>query len=240
MSAATLPPPTSDDGFCQMPSLQPIHDGYLAIEAYIEELLGEMEALRDVIAERDRRLARTTDEASADVKSLVSERDSLQEAVSEREQRLRAAEEQATADIESLAGERDALLATIAERDLQLSQTAIESATDETVQQNLNELLQERTALEDELETVRCRAAELSDTFDSRQREWHDEREGHEAEIASLRQSLDAQIHPASAPPATLPSQPPAVLPAADHVLDSVMQQFEMIQRDVTQRRTAT
>jgi chromosome segregation ATPase len=140
----------------------------------------------------------------------------------------------------SLARERDALLETITERDLQLRQAAIETATDETLQHNLNELLQERTALEDELETVRCRAADLSDTLDSRQREWHDEREGHEAEIASLRQSLDSPNHRASAPPAQPPAAQPAASPADDPVLDSVMQQFEMIQRDVTQRRTAT
>jgi len=126
----------------------------------------------------------------------------------------------------------------------------------EDVQGLVSGLEQERAVLETELEAIRRRAAELSGTLDEQKRRAEQDREKWAAELAHLRRILQQQAewlaeqHRAQAVPAQTPAAPPvhaeqprASAPAAaeesgeDTVLESVMAQFEMIQKDIVRRR---
>lgn len=116
---------------------------------------------------------------------------------------------------------------------------------------------QERTALENELEMVRGRTAELSESLaeqkqqmEAQQAEWTQElrqmrrllemmakRQLDRQETAESRQP--AACAAASAAPAAL-AAPEAPAAAGDPVLDSVVAQFEMLQKDLAQRRRSS
>ncbi len=106
-------------------------------------------------------------------------------------------------------------------------------------------LQQERTVLEVELESVRNRAAELTERLAEQKREFGEERAQWSEEIKRLRktlESLSSRPAPVEAERGSVAvareSRPtPESSPEPDPVLDSVMAQFEMLQRDLARRR---
>jgi predicted nucleic acid-binding Zn-ribbon protein len=109
------------------------------------------------------------------------------------------------------------------------------------------ELHQERAVLETELEAVRNRAAELSEEISRERRQISEERSEWTAELKRMRRMLETfaqrQIElveagaggQTQASAAADQSQPSET--AKDPVLDSVMAQFEMLQKDLAKRR---
>ena len=118
------------------------------------------------------------------------------------------------------------------------------------LEQERAELSQERAVLETELESVRNRAAELSDGIARERQQMSDERMEWTAELKRMRRMLETfaqrQIELAEAGVAgqahasveTNQNQPSET--AKDPVLDSVMAQFEMLQKDLAKRRKST
>jgi hypothetical protein len=127
---------------------------------------------------------------------------------------------------------------------------------------NVSEFQRERAELENELETVRQRCEELSATVAEQKRQLTDERAEWTAEFRQLRKILDKQsqllaqrVEPAPgalapAPTITVPHLAAAPTPqpvaaavpqqhaaAIDPVLGSVMNQFQMLQKDAARRR---
>jgi hypothetical protein len=121
---------------------------------------------------------------------------------------------------------------------------------------------QERIALETELEMVRRRAAELSESLAEQKDQWTQQQTMLSLELRNLRQLLDSYLATATLAPATYaPAQhhppqqtsapaavaataerhaadaPAAAAPPANPVVDSIMEQFSKLQKDVAQRR---
>jgi hypothetical protein len=141
-----------------------------------------------------------------------------------------------------------------------------EPSSDPLLQSKVTELEHERQALEEELEEVRTRAADLAKTVAEQKRQMADERAELTAELRQLRRVLDkqatwiaqqsqplpglpaampeppngsAQHLPNQAPVAAAGSYPAAVPPAPnrDPVLGSVLSQFELLRKDLERRR---
>lgn len=112
-------------------------------------------------------------------------------------------------------------------------------------------LAQERTLLEAELDAVRSRSAELAESLGQHQRQMAEDRARWADELKSLRRLVErlAEQTPeretVSVAAATTLSAPPANArreaseAGADPVLDSVMAQFAMLQKDLSKRRKA-
>lgn len=113
-------------------------------------------------------------------------------------------------------------------------------------EQQITNLMQERDDLEAELDSVRSRAAELSDTLDQMKRESVEERAEWSAELRQMRRVLERQTDLLTpGPPQRRPVASPgmsacavAVAPsAADPVLGTVMAQFDKIRQERAQQR---
>lgn len=108
-----------------------------------------------------------------------------------------------------------------------------------------SELAQERALLEAELDTVRTRAAELADTLDDERQRASRERNQWTEELRQMRQMLQSiserEMTPAlpAGTPAPAIAEPAQAEAAQDPVLDSVMAQFEILQKDLARRRKA-
>jgi len=115
------------------------------------------------------------------------------------------------------------------------------------------ELHEERTVLEAELDSVRSRAAELAENLAQQQRQMAEDRAQWTEELKYLRrlverlaqQNTDRETIPAVAH-TTVENRSPAGRPESvaagvngDPVLDSVVAQFAMLQKDLAQRRKA-
>lgn len=119
------------------------------------------------------------------------------------------------------------------------------------LEQERASLTQERTLLEAELDSVRSRAAELAESLSQHQRQMAEDRAQWAEELKSLRRVVErlAQQTPeretvsvastATVSPAACTPRPEASGSGADPVLDSVMAQFAMLQKDLSQRRKA-
>jgi chromosome segregation ATPase len=189
----------------------------------------------------------------------------LAETAQHREE-LRNAQASVEAQTASLAELSDRLLQ--AQKDLVAAQTEIQQqrreldaaraqpspTTGQTeLEQRLREMEQERTLLEAELETVRGRAAELAETLAQQQRQMADDRAHWTEELQYLRRLLE-RLTPPNAERETVAvaattverprnngrSEAPAAVGANDPVLDSVMAQFTLLQKDLAQRRKVT
>lgn len=122
-----------------------------------------------------------------------------------------------------------------------------DDALREQLQQERTAFAHERNGLESELETIRNRAADLTELIETQKREMATERAGWTDEFKRLRHMLENRLQSQPAPsnrishaddpqpqaPETAPTQPGA----GDPVLDSVMAQFEMLQKDLIRRR---
>lgn len=120
------------------------------------------------------------------------------------------------------------------------------AASEEAFTPQLVELQQERARLEAELEMVRDRAAEMSEMLAQQKREMAQERSQWTEELKRMRHLLETHSAGAVAPVREVPSAPvvaeshpapKAPVPESDPVLDSVMAQFEMLQKDLARRR---
>lgn len=133
----------------------------------------------------------------------------------------------------------------------------------EAAQAEREALEDERAMMENELELLRARAAELAEQLASQrrdgadqQRQWSDELRAMRGVLQGLSQQVAQAVEkgastPIAAAPAGTPvtgttpsaavgesaSSPPAG--GADPVLDSVMAQFEMLQKDLARRRSS-
>ncbi len=102
---------------------------------------------------------------------------------------------------------------------------------------------QERAVLETELDIVRTRAAELADTVDGEQQRAASERNDWAEELRQMRQLLQSLSDrttgpvPVAATPLPVAVEPPERDASQDPVLDSVMAQFEILQKDLARRR---
>lgn len=228
--------------------------------ARLSELEQELAAARSELdgtrqelqAERQRQIAAgddTTQELREQIAVLESERAELSE-------ELEAARSQ-TARLASAAMELADARAELADsRELRLHEreTVLAGAGHAgVVDEQLQLLQQERAALEAELEIVRNRAAELAETAADERRRGAEERAEWSGELKQLRRALEKQAQlllryqeVASASPAQLVEAPASrsangsnsYAPfASDPVLDSVMAQFEMLQKDLVKRR---
>ncbi len=119
------------------------------------------------------------------------------------------------------------------------------------VQEERRLLQQERVVLESELEAVRNRAAEMAETLAEQKRQMAEQRDAWSLELRQMRlllESLPAQLnsHPQPVPVGSPEAEAgmeavgavsaPAVA-AGDAVLDSVMAQFQMLQKDRARQR---
>jgi chromosome segregation ATPase len=112
-------------------------------------------------------------------------------------------------------------------------------------QQKLDELQQERAALETELAVARSRTAELHATLAQQEQERAAERERTNDELRQLRLVVEQQTAwlkgqanvPHHERPAATTTDESTPKPAADPVVNSVMAQFAKLQKDVAQRR---
>lgn len=124
------------------------------------------------------------------------------------------------------------------------SDSDIRDRLDRIEQERLN-WAQERAALETELDSVRNRAAELADTLDDERQRASGERKDWAEELRQMRQLLQSLSERASSPapaaamPISVASEPAEQEDAQDPVLDSVMAQFEILQKDLARRRKA-
>jgi chromosome segregation ATPase len=110
-------------------------------------------------------------------------------------------------------------------------------------------LEQERKGLEAELEAVRGRAAELADALAGQKRQLAQQQASWAEEFKRIRLLLEVMggrlsegihaINPARPEPARKVA-PATTAAAGDPVLESVMAQFEILQKDVARRRAAT
>jgi chromosome segregation ATPase len=110
-----------------------------------------------------------------------------------------------------------------------------------------DELVQQQRLLAAELDTVRSRAAEMAERLaheESRmaaeRARWGDELKRMRQVIESLARQQAEQPLSATRPAAAAETTPAGRPPQADPVLGSVMAQFEMLQRDVAERRKKT
>ena len=133
----------------------------------------------------------------------------------------------------------------------ELSRRGEDASDDPNMARRVSDLEQERTALESELELVRGRAAELSETAAAQQRAIAAERAEWADELKQMRKALErqtqtvanaeTQVHaqgasgPGYAPRGSGP--PPAQAAPPDAVLESIRAQFEQVQRDRARRR---
>jgi hypothetical protein len=107
----------------------------------------------------------------------------------------------------------------------------------EHTRQQQVEWLQQRTVLEGELETMRRRAAEQTEALSEQKRIaglQQAELAGELKRLRSLMENLTGQVRAEQVPA----GENSKATPSEDSMLKSVMAQFEMLQRDITFRRT--
>jgi len=122
------------------------------------------------------------------------------------------------------------------------------------MQQQHGQVEQERRLLESELEAVRNRAVEMAEMLDDQKRQAAEQQNQWTDELKRMRRLMEdmsartvqnaaaAPVAPQPVQQQPVPQQPvapqsPAPQPQADPALDSVMAQFEMLQRDLARRR---
>jgi hypothetical protein len=197
-------------------TLSLLRSGQESIDLFVGQLFGELDRMRDRLEQQERKLREERDQ-------LLEDR--------------RAFEQQ------------------------QAQSPAVGDASLGSDSVNVNEMERERVELETELEAVRQRCEELSATVAEQKRQLTDERAEWTAEFRQLRKILDKQSQllaqrvetapgvAAPSPTITVPHLAAAPAPqpvaagvpqhagAVDPVLGSVMNQFQMLQKDAARRR---
>lgn len=212
-------------------------------------------------------LARMADELAAARQDLAEAREELRSQrellaqVPIREEQSAGVAESQNAELARMADELSAARQDLAEareeirsqRDL-LSQVPQQSegAGDREIHDRLAQMeqeklawTQERAVLETELDTVRDRAAELSGALDEERQRAQGDRKGWTDELRQMRQMLQSLSEqqgsrvPDAGVTSPVDSEPSAESDSQDPVLDSVMAQFEILQKDLARRRKA-
>lgn len=228
-----------------------------AERAQVEALKAELDASAGAASTDDRveELHRQADELRGQITSLSEQARAAELRADQAQKQLDEALGQIAAPNGSLANRAISPEAVdeIAELTTQLSQVREElgrrsdaGPVDPELADRMATLEHERTALESELELVRGRAAELSETAAAQQRmiaeeraEWADELKQMRRALERQTQSVSAvetQVNTPTAEPAAA-SQPAAPAGPPDAVLESIRAQFEQVQRDRARRR---
>lgn len=208
-------------------------------------LITDWKGVRDCLAQ----LAESHDQVADFLRGLFQQLEDLWGQMLRQERAWQAEHQRALKELESQAAElqrqREALEA---ERQrLQAEAERTLEAEHQRQTQALAEESRQREVLENELEVVRMRAAELAESLAEQSRQIAQERAQWSEEIARMRRLLETLVRhpPAPAgrdeenPPA---AEPPRTAPASrasgeDPVLNSVMAQFQMLQKDLARRR---
>ncbi|MGY8769242.1 MAG: hypothetical protein ACKVH8_12555 [Pirellulales bacterium] len=236
-------------------ALLPLREHNSGLEQYVEELLDEMVQLaanldhqveyahqsstqqveaNSKVVEQSSKLSDQKNEIER-LQSLVTSYETQQpEVLASREEMTQLKQQLATTKIELLA------------KDQQLSEMEnppVDAHAD-------SELQSQHAELEEELEQVRSRAAELTETVDRQQREMNEERVEWSSELKSIRdvvqrrnessqESTQAVASESNGAVATLekPASRQVGALGGDRVVDSVMAQFAKLQRDISRRR---
>lgn len=255
-------------------SLADIHASNEDADQFIGEMLDELDQLRHDLHNQDVRLQRERIEiddrrakmqsdvsaldegAQRELEQLRAERVTLQE---ERDAAHHQLAKMATTALD-LAAARAELSATRTELAREREKLAADDDTKTELLHRIGELEQERALLESELESVRRRAAELSESLE--RKKWQSASESRQPATAAQPITADTQqpetpapASPAaataaaaaaspgpaavddSAEPAPEAKRPTKLALGEDAALESVMAQFEMIQRDIARRR---
>jgi chromosome segregation ATPase len=243
-------------------SLSDIHAGNEEAEQFIGEMLDELDQLRHDLHNQDVRLQRERfdlDERRTKTQSSASalDEDSQRELDQLGAERVALQEERDAAHVQlakmattalDLATARVELSETRKELTREREKLAADDDTKTELLHRVGELEQERALLEAELESVRRRAAELSEALE--RKEWRSQSEsGQPAAAARPISQTSQKLQPPepaapevaaadnSASPALQAKRPTKVALGEDAALESVMAQFEMIQRDIARRR---
>lgn len=214
--------------------------------AFLMPQLDRLEALRDRLQGRERELEARAEEIERERSSLAlgrqadaawdDERREMQaelETAREEVKRLNVA----AADVDRLRSKLDGEQAQLGERP-----AAEQGASREQIEQ----LELERARLEWELESVRNRAVEMAEVAAQEKRRVAEERAEWSGQLKNLRSTLEQQSQMlANRRPAAEPVQMASAPQAQagnggqDPVLQSIMSQFEMLQKDLVRRRGA-
>jgi SMC interacting uncharacterized protein involved in chromosome segregation len=237
LSRSALPEPTHQENRTLMPAepslltidttaleetVRQMCAGHDRLETFLRGLFGDLDSLADEMTRHGRKV----DSTRQDHDTRWSERE------------------------ERLGRERQELESTFEQ--IQKLTDQLEHTADPEIQNRLSLLEQERLAwtqeravLETELDTVRTRADELADTLDDERQRASGERKDWAGELHQMRQLLqslsDRSVVPAQTVGTPTPAEevPPERDDAQDPVLDSVMAQFEILQKDLARRRKA-
>jgi chromosome segregation ATPase len=166
-------------------------------------------------------------------------------------EQLRAGHDQCERFLNGLFDPLESLLA-VAGRQAQASPDAGAAAQSEQrvleAERQRASLEQERAVLETELETLRQRVAELTQTIDQQKRALAEQQARWSEELRPIRRLMEMiakrLAKSDASPPAETSSgasgaEADKAAPVGDPVLESVLAQFEMLQRDVSRRRAA-
>ena len=243
-------------------SLADIHASNSEAEQFIGEMFDELDRLRHDLHDQDVRLRRERidldtrrakvqsdastlgEDAQRELDQLRAERATLQE---ERDAAHLQLAKMATTALD-LATARAELSETRKELSREREKLAADDDTKTELLHRVGELEQERALLEAELESVRRRAAELSETLE--RKKWQSAGESRQGATATQpiteasQESLESELASPVAADAGISADPaPQVRTQTklalgeDAALESVMAQFEMIQRDIARRR---
>ena len=243
-----------------------LHDlDYLRLE--LEHKADELEQTQEQLTERSRQLEEQRalsaklgshlerqetqlDLALGELRELRQQLDQYKQQASER-----IAAPEAVADVRpawlseidglrSQLGEARCELASALQRAAEAAVESRDAAEASVASESSAEWLQERTELENELELVRGRAAELQDTVDLQRRELTEARNEMSAELKQLRLLIEQQAsllaRSGGSPPASTPLEVEVEVSDAagdDPVMNSVAAQFARLQKDMAQRR---
>ncbi len=197
-------------------------------------------------------LCTSHDELARFLANTFGQLETLSAELSERQRAFVAEREASQRELSRAQGalqeQREALDASRAELPLRASSP---DSCDAALREQLHSLEQERTLLESELDSVRTRAAELAENLSHQQRQMAEDRAQWGEELKSLRRLVERLVlqtperetvsvaGTATLTPAVANAPPGTSGSGADPVLDSVMAQFTILQKDLTQRRKA-
>jgi chromosome segregation ATPase len=224
-------------------------------EAALRRRAAQLEAERAAFAAEREQVRGNSESARAALDSTADDQlRQILETVEQERASLRSALEETrerAAELARVAGELNEARRGIEEA--RASAEAVASRGDGELRQQLAELQRdrenlyhERAALEAELESVRNRAAEMAEALAEQKHEISEERAQWTEELKRLRRVLESLSSQRTQQPFVAEPHPPAVPGApvagrtatgSDPVLESVMAQFEMLQRDLARRR---
>ena len=223
--------------------------------AQIGRLADVTAELAEVRAELLRQPERVAGETKAAVAALEQELSSARAQIArstELEQQRAALEQElgeargqisrladANAELAKVRGELAAARAELLD---QSGRSANASESDGAWRDQVRDLQHERAMLEAELETVRRRVVEMAETASSEKQRTAQERSEWSKEFKQLRKLLEVQTLSPAKTPAPAEAVPAAAAQVAagggDPMLESVMAQFDMLQKDIARRRT--